>query len=292
MNKMLQQFNKIILSIIYLFFFTNHSFALELKDIEPPFVSGPSGYYKDTASVKEFDTFENNLLNNLTCEKFRPCDDSVPGFKKGKFYAEGKVTKITYRNDKSPSSDLAILRSYENIFKEIGGKKISSKSDNKETIFYIEKNGQKNWMVLETYGPLVILQFLQEKSMKQLVTASAMAEDINKQGFVTLNVNFDNKKAVIKDADKPTINEVVTLLKNDAKLKLSVEGHTDNVGSATANKTLSQNRADSLVAYMVAAGISANRLVAKGFGSEVSIADNRTEDGKAKNRRVELVKIK
>ena len=147
-------------------------------------------------------------------------------------------------------------------------------------------------MILDNNSSFVILTFLEEQVKTQLVSAGKFAEEINKQGYVTLNVNFDNNKAVIKDQDKPTLNEVVALLKNDPKLKLSVEGHTDNVGSANANKSLSQARSNSLLAYMVAAGVASSRLVAKGFGSEVPVADNRSEDGKAKNRRVELVKIK
>ena len=289
MNKMLQQFNKIILSIIYLFFFTNHAFAQQFSTFN---LSPPDGFTLNHRNVVEFANWEDDLTKDIFCENKRPCNDNIPGFKNGKFIPEGKTTKALWVS-KQNVGRLAVIRSYESAIIQIGGKRLSDyKASAERHLFFLEKNGIRSWILISPDDRSAIVRVLEEKSMKQLVTASAMAEDINKQGFVTLNVNFDNNKAVIKDADKPTINEVVTLLKNDAKLKLSVEGHTDNVGSATANKTLSQNRADSLVAYMVAAGISANRLVAKGFGSEVSIADNRTEDGKAKNRRVELVKIK
>ena len=88
------------------------------------------------------------------------------------------------------------------------------------------------------------------------------------------------------------MEEVVALLKADSVLRLSIEGHTDNVGNAVTNKTLSQARAQSVVKALVASGIDAKRLQAKGFGSEVPVADNRSEEGRAKNRRVELVKLK
>jgi outer membrane protein OmpA-like peptidoglycan-associated protein len=73
-------------------------------------------------------------------------------------------------------------------------------------------------------------------------------------------------------------------------MKISIEGHTDNVGAAAANKTLSDNRARSVMNAVVGGGIAANRLSAAGFGADKPIADNRSEDGRAKNRRVELVK--
>jgi len=73
-------------------------------------------------------------------------------------------------------------------------------------------------------------------------------------------------------------------------LKLRVEGHTDNQGSAAANQALSEKRAQAVVAWLVAHGTNASRLAAKGMGQTMPVADNSTQDGRAKNRRVELVK--
>jgi len=82
------------------------------------------------------------------------------------------------------------------------------------------------------------------------------------------------------------------MLSADPALKLSIEGHTDNAGNAGHNKTLSMDRAKSVMQAAVKQGIAAGRLSAQGMGQERPIADNRTEDGRAKNRRVELVKVK
>jgi outer membrane protein OmpA-like peptidoglycan-associated protein len=71
---------------------------------------------------------------------------------------------------------------------------------------------------------------------------------------------------------------------------VSIEGHTDNVGTASSNKTLSENRAKSVLDAIVARGIEKSRLSAKGWGQEKPIGDNKTEEGRAKNRRVEIVK--
>jgi OmpA-OmpF porin, OOP family len=74
------------------------------------------------------------------------------------------------------------------------------------------------------------------------------------------------------------------------QLQLSVEGHTDTVGTPEANKTLSANRAKAVLDAVVALGVPAERLTSRGLGQESPIADNRTEEGRARNRRVELVK--
>jgi len=74
-------------------------------------------------------------------------------------------------------------------------------------------------------------------------------------------------------------------------LSTCVEGNTDNQGNATANQTLSEKRAQSVVAWLTAHGVLAARLTAKGFGQTKPVADSSTEDGRAKNRRVELAKL-
>ena len=98
--------------------------------------------------------------------------------------------------------------------------------------------------------------------------------------------------AELKPDGTAAVAQIVALLKQDRSLKLSIEGHTDNVGNAAANKKLSQARADAVMQAVIAGGTSASRLSAKGFGQEVPVADNRTEEGRAKNRRVELVRVK
>jgi outer membrane protein OmpA-like peptidoglycan-associated protein len=87
------------------------------------------------------------------------------------------------------------------------------------------------------------------------------------------------------------LGEIVKLMQQNPSLKLRVEGHTDNQGNAAANQALSEKRAQAVVAWLTGKGISASRLVAKGFGAGKPMADNNTEDGRAKNRRVELAKM-
>jgi OmpA-OmpF porin, OOP family len=293
----MKNFFLISLYLVIAFFGNSSAYAqADQGKVHHSLISGPVGYdFDDVTRVTEYGTFEKGFggsRGEFFCKGKNRCTDGVPGFKDGKFVAEGKITKVSYRNDKNPAGALAILRSYENTVKQLGGIKLTYEDAPAmgDHMFYVDK--AKTWILLHNLNNQVYLSILEGKNFEQLVTAGQLSEQINQQGFVNLNVNFDTNKALIKESDKPTINEVVTLLKNDTNLKLSVEGHTDNVGNAAANKTLSQARSDSLVAYMTAAGIPANRLVSKGFGSESPVSDNRTDEGRAKNRRVELVKIK
>jgi outer membrane protein OmpA-like peptidoglycan-associated protein len=79
-------------------------------------------------------------------------------------------------------------------------------------------------------------------------------------------------------------------MKSHPDLKLSIEGHTDNVGTPASNKTLSEQRAKAVLDAVVKLDVAANRMTALGWGQDKPIADNRSEDGRAKNRRVEIVK--
>ena len=103
-------------------------------------------------------------------------------------------------------------------------------------------------------------------------------------------MSLDFNKADIQPASKPALEEIAKLLQADAGLALHVVGHTDNVGSYEANLQLSKRRAEAVVAALTAEyGVSASRLTANGVANLAPVAVNSTEEGRAKNRRVELV---
>jgi outer membrane protein OmpA-like peptidoglycan-associated protein len=124
-----------------------------------------------------------------------------------------------------------------------------------------------------------------------LLPAEEMKKELDAKGHVALYINFDFDKADIKPDSRPIIDQIVKLLKNNPSLNLTVEGHTDSLGTPAYNTKLSDARARSVVAALTAQGIEARRLKAMGYGQDKPIADNSTDDGRAKNRRVELVKI-
>ena len=125
---------------------------------------------------------------------------------------------------------------------------------------------------------------------QSVVTADDMATALNRDGRISLHINFDTGKSTIKPDSQPIVDQIVAMMKSNSSLQLSVEGHTDNVGNAQANQTLSQSRAQAVVAAVTGAGIAASRLSASGFGQTKPVADNSTDAGRAQNRRVDLVK--
>ena len=108
--------------------------------------------------------------------------------------------------------------------------------------------------------------------------------------IITYGITFDVGKATIKPESMGEINRIVTLMNENPDLKFSVEGHTDSTGNATSNQTLSEQRSEAIVAKLVELGIAQDRLTAVGKGQNSPIADNNTDEGRAKNRRVEFVK--
>ncbi|HTE09895.1 MAG TPA: OmpA family protein, partial [Chitinophagaceae bacterium] len=102
------------------------------------------------------------------------------------------------------------------------------------------------------------------------------------------NIFFDVNKFELKTESQVELDNVVALLKDNPTLRIQINGHTDNAGKPADNITLSNNRAKAVVDYITAKGIDARRLSYQGFGDKIPLADNKTEEGKAKNRRTEL----
>ena len=122
-------------------------------------------------------------------------------------------------------------------------------------------------------------------------TAEELKAEIDRHGRVTIYINFDFDKAIIKPESKPTVNEVIRMMEQSPDLKLSINGYTDNVGTHEYNVKLSQARAAAVVDALTKAGIAADRLSSAGFGDSNPIDDNGKPEGRAKNRRVELVRM-
>jgi OmpA-OmpF porin, OOP family len=209
---------------------------------------------------------------------------------------EGKFYKITFYPDaqaKQKPSELQMRRNYENAVQKIGGTIVGG-DRNKET-FKITKDGKEIWVELWTeftgkYGFTVV----QKEAMAQVVEANAQAflSDIRATGHAAVyGIYFDTGKSAIKTESAQAIGEITKLLKSDPGLKVFVVGHTDNAGGVDSNIKLSQSRAEAVIQSLVREhGISAARLRGFGCGQFAPVTSNDSEDGRAKNRRVELVK--
>jgi len=106
--------------------------------------------------------------------------------------------------------------------------------------------------------------------------------------IVLNNIFFETKKFDLKPESQAELDILVQLLNDNPTVKIEISGHTDNVGKPADNLSLSNNRAKAVINYLISKGIAAQRLIAKGYGETKPVADNKTEEGKAKNRRTEL----
>jgi outer membrane protein OmpA-like peptidoglycan-associated protein len=108
---------------------------------------------------------------------------------------------------------------------------------------------------------------------------------------VLRGVHFAFAKAKIREEDKPVLDEAAEILRNHPSMRVEVNGYTDSIGSVQYNLRLSERRANAVAAYLESKGIAADRLITQGFGKTNFVASNDTAEGRAQNRRVELVPV-
>src|SRR6188768_2054006 len=175
---------------------------------------------------------------------------------------EGDATIITYFHnspEKQPSA-LQVIRNYQNAMKGIGGEvvyeRLPKEGDGGETTLKVTTGGKEVWVRLEVgifSAPTQSykLWIVEVAGMQQVVTANKLLDELNKNGFIALYINCDTGKSDLKADGRATVAEIVKLLKDAPSLKVAIEGHTDNVGQAAANKALSEARARSVMAAVV-----------------------------------------
>jgi outer membrane protein OmpA-like peptidoglycan-associated protein len=215
--------------------------------------------------------------------------------KNGTQRVEGHHLHYTYVFDESAGTSpgfLQIVRNYEAAARKIGGEILSD--DVRRTTIRIAKNGQETWVALEAFneGRQYELNVIERQIMKQDVVADAAAlrSGLTENGHVEVpGILFDFGKSEIKPESEPALAQVAALLQANPALKAWVVGHTDNVGSPETNLTLSSARAAAVVKALTQRGIDARRLAPHGAGPFAPVASNAAEEGRARNRRVELV---
>jgi outer membrane protein OmpA-like peptidoglycan-associated protein len=229
---------------------------------------------------------------------------------------EGKVTKINYVNPPGRSA-LEIYRNYEQALQKAGFRTLwtCAGRDCGQTMYWTPVNGLSASGSLQDQRHLTVqgmvngatvtvamasnttgttVHVIEQKAMEAgLVVASSaeLAAGIDRDGHISVYaIYFDTGKADVKPESKAALDEIAELLKERASLKVIVVGHTDSTGGFDANMKLSRDRAASVVASLTGSyGIAANRLSAQGAGPLAPVATNRTDEGRAKNRRVDLV---
>jgi OmpA-OmpF porin, OOP family len=162
----------------------------------------------------------------------------------------------------------------------------------------LDKAGKTFWVYVDSWdgggkGESYIIKIVEKETMSQEVVADAksLMSDIQATGHASVyGIYFDFDKANIKPESEPAIKEIAKLLQGNKGLKLYLVGHTDNVGTLDYNMKLSKARSDAVMKELATKyKIPSERLKAYGVGSLAPVASNRADEGRAKNRRVELV---
>jgi len=209
---------------------------------------------------------------------------------------EGHKYYIIYRlkSGLPEPGELKLRRNVQDALKKIGGKVVNDDNFNKMSTIVVEKDTKETWIEVRSYSNNYRLTIVEREIMKQelVANADAMGNDISTTGHVSVyGIYFDTGKSEIKPESDAAIEQISLMLKNNQSLKVYVVGHTDNVGTIDANMKLSKERADAVVdALLYKHGIPEEQLKSFGVASLSPVASNDTEEGKAKNRRVELVK--
>jgi outer membrane protein OmpA-like peptidoglycan-associated protein len=238
---------------------------------------------------------------------------------------EGKVFRDRFQlthPDQREYSEIEFHRNYANAIEELGGAKVSKvqythevnaafggreavdkhyhgtcASDGCENHTYLIRQEGKEWWIqvstgaIPLHGEVVVLERQAMQSKLALIDAAEMKRKLDADGRIALYINFDLDKATLRPDAGPVIAEIVKLLKADPGLRVSVDGHTDSTGTTTRNRELSLERANSVVAVLVARGIDAGRLESQGFGSGQPLVPETDDATRARNRRVELVRL-
>ncbi|MBM4141619.1 MAG: OmpA family protein [Nitrospira sp.] len=272
--------SKKLVVLVFVFLLTT-SIAFAQEDREgckdhPMFTRMPN-FYIGNCKEKDFDKAE------FVDEKDK--DIKV----EGKFY----WTEYEIKKGIKAPSELQILRNYENAIKKIGGVVVNESGG----LAYLKliKAGKTYWVIVfprgnGTYYELTIVEKA-EMAQEVVADAKSLMSDIQTRGHASVyGIHFDFDKANIKPESEPAIKEIAKLLQENKGLKLYVIGHTDNVGTIDYNMKLSKLRADAVMKELVTKyKISSERLKAFGVGSLAPVTSNKTDDGRAQNRRVELV---
>jgi OOP family OmpA-OmpF porin len=278
----MRNITRIIVAIACLFILMNGVGSAQEKDAkggkDHPLFNRMPGFYIQRYEEKSFET-----------HPFWTASDK-------EVQVEGRFFEIHYSlqpKAKEPSR-VEILRNYENAITRIGGSALF-RNDDGSSYLKLVKDGKEIWVHVSAYITNEYTVFVVEKQgMAQNIVANAavFAEGIRTTGHAAVyGIYFDTGKSVIKPDSDAALVEIAKLLSGDPDLKVHVVGHTDNVGAMDSNMKLSQARAEAVVQALITRHkIAAARLKAYAVGPLAPVATNDSEEGKAKNRRVELVK--
>jgi outer membrane protein OmpA-like peptidoglycan-associated protein len=203
-------------------------------------------------------------------------------------YVKGVVVDDKTGNPLQAKFEIVDVRSGLNVMSDVSDKKkgefLACLTTGKEYMLNVSKEGYL------FYSDYFNCSDETDQQHAYKITAR-LKQPVAGETVVMKNIFFDNNKFDLKTESFSELNKLVAFLKSSPNVAIEIGGHTDAIGDAKLNVTLSENRAKSVYNYLIEKGIAASRLSFKGFGSTVPVADNTTEEGRAQNRRTEF-KIK
>ncbi|BCX72250.1 OmpA family protein [Acinetobacter bereziniae] len=268
-----------------------------------PYISLPNGYQFHDATKVNFEKipfWTGQHIQNIEGQLYSAAIQQNEDYKEGSF--------------------LELQRNLENVIQQLGGKQITMSKIpqqaldklpqkfqvdyvaglgdvfNNPTQTFVVRQANKNiWFQLTQTGNgnagLLVAETKPVEITAKVLNSDQLKTALDKENKVNIEVNFATDQANILPESQAQIEQVIQLLKNNPELKLTINGHTDGSGDAKHNQALSEQRANAVVKALTDnTGIQQNRLTAKGFGDTQPVAENSTENGKALNRRVELIK--
>ena len=279
--------DKLWISIILSLIFCGMAIAKEVK--EHPLIRPFPGSVlaKNMSKYHKFDAFDFYYINDQTKKREKK---NV----KGEYYYLLYEVKTSTGDRVKDISKAEYFENYKTAAFEKGGEVVYEDQGN--LIFTIPRDdGGKTWCKVNVAANLgqQYLLIVDEKGMKQSITfgPKELKAALDKDGKVLLyGILLDLDKATLKPKSVEQLTHIVSLMLTYPDLSLEVQGHTDNQGPDEYNMTLSDNRARTVCNYLELFGIQPERLLARGYGETKPVASNDTEEGRAKNRRVELAK--
>jgi len=208
--------------------------------------------------------------------------------------AEGRYWELFYQlADRATSRD-EILSNYESEARRLGGE-VFNRSSTRIVFRLTQPGGGVIWCRLDARsGGAYELEIIDEAELDLSVEfdADALLDALNRDGRVAIyGILFDVNRATLRPGSGTVLDTIASIMDADPGLRLEVQGHTDATGTAERNRVLSRERAGAVVSALRLYGVGAGRLVARGFGPDQPIGDNSTDEGRQRNRRVELVRL-
>ena len=272
----------LFLALLALCLFCIPAQAIEKDKFKDYIFSGMKNYEIDDQALKDYDAIKIKFPKAETQD-----------FEERSIEGKYASTKYVFVGKDTTPSILQVRKVYENAVQKLGGSILYEE----DSLFHgkFNKDGKEYYIIVHAYngGYVYEISIVEPGELEEVVDvldANAIVSALETKGQISLYINFDTAKATIKPDSESVIDEVVKALESKPDMKVKLEGHTDNVGNAEANQKLSEDRANAVMEAIAAKGIDKTRLSAEGFGMTKPIADNATEEGRAQNRRVELVK--